>query len=102
MAKPRILHVYKDYFPPIVGGIEMTINLMAEGMRDEFDVRVLVANREGRSEEKIINGVPVFKAACKRRIASAPLAPSMPMLFPIPVKEHWKVNYSGVFLLGIL
>ncbi|GAB4321285.1 MAG: glycosyltransferase [Candidatus Sumerlaeia bacterium] len=75
MPKPRVIHVYKDYYPPVVGGIEKTINLMAEGLQDEFDVRVLVANRRVRTEEEARRGVHVMKVASLGRVASAPLAP---------------------------
>ena len=45
-----VLHIYKDYFPPVIGGIEKHIHQVAEGTRDEYDVRVLVANTRSKTE----------------------------------------------------
>ena len=37
---PRVLHIYKDYYPPVLGGIERHINLLCQRMKDEFEPRV--------------------------------------------------------------
>lgn len=72
--KPRVLHIYKDYYPPIVGGVEKTINRLCHGLRDEFDPSVLVVNDGPETVTEILDGIQVTKAACKRRVASAPLS----------------------------
>lgn len=75
--RPRVLHVYKDYWPPVVGGIEKTINLMAQGTRDEFDVRVLVNNPgSSRTVEETIDGVRVVRVGEWGRLAAAPVSPA--------------------------
>lgn len=75
-----VLHIYKDYYPPVIGGIEKHIHQVAEGTRDEYDVRVLVANTCNKTEVEDVNGITVIKAASLGRIASAPLCPSFPKL----------------------
>ena len=77
---PSVLHIYKDYYPPVIGGVERHINQLAEGTRDSYDVRVLVANTRPRTEIEDINGIPVIKAACLGRFASAPICPTFPRL----------------------
>ena len=74
--RPRILHVYKDYYPPVVGGIERTIHLMAQGTRDEFDVRVLVNSGSRRTWTEELDGVRVTRVAEWGRVASAPISPA--------------------------
>lgn len=73
--RPRIVHVYKDYYPPVIGGVEQSINLMATGLRDRYDVRVLVC--EGRSGPGVgeIEGVTVIRAREWGRVLSAPISP---------------------------
>jgi glycosyltransferase involved in cell wall biosynthesis len=75
-----VLHIYKDYYPPVVGGVEKTINLLCEGMKNDYEVRVLIANTSFKTIEEEVNGVPVIKAKSLGRIASAPLCPSFPRL----------------------
>lgn len=79
-SRPRILHVYKDYWPPIVGGVEKTIHWLAYGCADEYDVEVLVCARGNRGEIERDGPVRIIKAAQWGRFASAPLAPSFPLL----------------------
>ncbi len=75
-ARPRVLHVYKDFYPPVIGGVEMTINMMAEGCRDEYDVSVLVNSGTRRTSEEVINGTRVIRVAEWGRAASAPFSPA--------------------------
>lgn len=77
--RPRVLHVYKDYYPPVLGGIESTINLMARGTRDEFDVSVLVNSGSRQTLEEQIDGVAVSRIGEWRRFASAPISPGFPL-----------------------
>ncbi|MBN1476600.1 glycosyltransferase [Candidatus Sumerlaeota bacterium] len=72
--RPRVLHIYKDYFPPVVGGVEKTIHRLCHGLRDAFDPSVLVVNDGPETVHEVIEGISVTKAACRRRVASAPLS----------------------------
>ena len=69
-----ILHVYKDYYPPVKGGIEYHINLLSNALKDSgHDVRVLVANTRNRYQVARCNGIEVVKAPQWGRFASSPL-----------------------------
>jgi len=70
----KILQVYKDYYPPVKGGIEGHLNVLSRGLKQNgIEVEVLVSNRSGRFEKNCIDGVQVNKAPQIGRFASAPL-----------------------------
>lgn len=78
MPPPRILHVYKDVWPPVEGGIERTVHHMAKLTRGEFDPRVLVAapgRRLSSRRRELPCGAPVLEVASFGRALSTPLAP---------------------------
>ena len=75
-----VLHIYKDYYPPVIGGVEKNIHQVVTGISDIYNVRVLVANTRLRTEIEDIKGIEVIKAASFGRIASAPLCPTFPQL----------------------
>lgn len=75
----RILHIYKDYYPPTCGGIEIAIHRMIESTRDACDdVSVLICSGKRRSEFSEVEGTPVYKAGEWGRFLSAPVSPSFP------------------------
>ena len=78
--KPVVVHVYKDCFPPVVGGIEKHIALLRDrvtGVRS----KVLCCSGGWRTQFAIgPNGEPEVRAGELGRILSAPLAPRMPSL----------------------
>jgi glycosyltransferase involved in cell wall biosynthesis len=75
----KVLHIYKDYYPPVVGGIEKHINLLANGLANRgVGIEVLVSNTGIRLERKNIDGIPVTKAPELGRFASAPLNITFP------------------------
>jgi rhamnosyl/mannosyltransferase len=76
MTRARVLHVYKDYYPPVLGGIECTINLMARGVAEEFDARVLVCAGRCTIGEEVVQGVRVTRVAEWGRFSSAPVSPA--------------------------
>jgi len=79
-ARPlKVLQVYKDYYPPVVGGVEGHINLLANGLRERgIELEVLVSNTRAKLDILNINGIRVFKVPQLGRFASAPLNPSLP------------------------
>ena len=77
---PRVLHIYKDFYPPVRGGIELHLNLVCRGIKDEFETRVLVANTQRGEVREVVDGIDVIKASCWGRFASLPLCPSFPRL----------------------
>jgi len=80
MTKPVILHIYKDYYPPVIGGVERNIHDVCEGLSDYFNFYVLIANNCFKTEEERIGKVNIIKARSLGRIASAPLCPDFPKL----------------------
>ena len=75
----RVLHVYKDYYPPTVGGIETHIHALATGMSRNHDISVLICNTRGSTETHTIEGIHVTKVACFGRLLSNPLSPTFPL-----------------------
>ena len=75
----RVVHVYKDAYPPICGGVEMTIHHLLEGTRDVCgDVRLLIANRKSVTETGELEGIPITKVATWGRPLSNPVCPTFP------------------------
>ncbi len=70
----KVLHVYKDYYPPVKGGIECHLNLLANGLKAEgVDVQVLVSNTSNKFRIDTDNGIKIIKAPQWGRFYSAPL-----------------------------
>lgn len=70
----HVLHIYKDY-PPVVGGIENHLRLLAEGQAQRgLDVTVLVTSPGRSTTVRVQNGVRVIRAARWATISSAPLS----------------------------
>lgn len=80
--KLSVLHIYKDYYPPVVGGIEKIINLMCEGIKDEYETRVLIATRKVclATRKYDCNGVKIYESPSLGRLSSAPICPNFPLL----------------------
>ena len=85
----KILHIYNDYYPPVLGGIEKHINTICEGLtqplhagaglKHKFQIQVLVASRKKKTVLENINGVEILRIAEFGRFQSAPVCPSMPI-----------------------
>ena len=87
----RIVQVYKDYYPPTVGGIEQTVERMARWCLARGDeVTVLTSNPgKRRTTEETVNGVHVIRVAEYARALSTPLCPTMARhLARIPADVH--------------
>ncbi len=76
MNRPRVVHVYKDVYPPVEGGIERTIFNLVRLTQGEFDPAVITASRTGRSSiRRIAGGVEVIEVGSLGRVLSTPIAP---------------------------
>ena len=72
----KILQVYKDYYPPIKGGIENHLNLLCNGLKDRgIETQVVVSNRNNHFEVDTINNISIAKVPQWGRFSSAPLSP---------------------------
>lgn len=77
----RIVHLYKDYFPPTLGGIEQSVGRVAvAGARAGHEVTVLTSNAGTRATvREQVDGVRVIRCAEWARALSTPVCPSMPL-----------------------
>jgi rhamnosyl/mannosyltransferase len=74
----RVMHVYKDVYPPIVGGIEKQIDALRRGMPDVIS-HVLVCARAPRTRIARAQGaLEVRVAELGPRWLSVPVAPTFP------------------------
>lgn len=73
----HICHVYKDYYPPVFGGIEKFISLIAKYQREFVKVSVLVCGGRVRSRVRDIDGIEVIYAGEIIRILRTPLSPQL-------------------------
>lgn len=74
----RVVHLFKDYFPPTPGGIEQHMQLLCTRLARDLDVTVLVPSRSRRRVEERLDGVRVIRVPEFGRYAAAPLCPTMP------------------------
>jgi len=75
----RVVQVYKDYEPPVYGGIEHTVRLLSEGLaaRAGAEVTVLCSSDSPATKVERIGAVQVVRAATFGRIARTPVSPSV-------------------------
>jgi rhamnosyl/mannosyltransferase len=75
----NILHLYKDYYP-VLGGIENTIKILAEGhVRAGHRVTVLACSPAPRTLLETRNGVDIIKAGRITTAASMPISLRQPL-----------------------
>lgn len=76
----RIVHLYKDYFPPTVGGIEQSVGRLAvASARAGAEVTVLTSNPGSRATvRETVDGVRVIRCGEWARVLSTPVCPGMP------------------------
>ncbi len=87
LKSQKIVHVYKDYYPPVAGGIEKNINCLCRHLhREGYHVEVLIANRSRLDETQTLEGIPIIKAGQWGRIMSAPITPRF---------SHWIKKVQG-------
>lgn len=80
----RILHVYKDFDPPIHGGMERHIALMCRYQRQWAEVEVLVCSRSPKTQVMDRDGNRVIEVGEWGRFQSAPMSPT----FPWHMRKH--------------
>lgn len=111
----KILHIYKDY-PPILGGIENHVKLLAEAQAGcGHDVTVLVTNPAGLQTTALPEAeVRVIRAGRLATIASTPLSLALPwqllrqhpdvvhLHYPYPVGEvsQWLLRRGRATVLA--
>ncbi len=73
----KVLQVYKDYYPPVIGGIEKHLNELCHGLAEKgVQSEVLVSNVRPRTEIVYDNSIRITKVPEHGRLQSAPLTAS--------------------------
>lgn len=75
----KIVHVYKDYYPPVVGGVEKHIAQLCNYFKHKHEVEALVCNHGPLTRIENVEGVRVIKVGQVGRLQSAPLPPAFPL-----------------------
>ncbi len=78
-ATVKILHVYKDFDPPVHGGMERHMALMCRFQSQWAEVEALTCSRSWRSRRVLCNDIPVTEVAEFGRFQSAPVSPLFPL-----------------------
>lgn len=77
----KILQIYKDYYPPVKGGIEKHIYYLANGLKQRgIEVEVIVSNQTQKLAIEYNNNIRIVKAPQFGRITSAPINPTFSRL----------------------
>ena len=97
----RVLQVNKLYAPEI-GGVERTVQLIAEGLRERVAGEVLACRVRGRGQEDCVNGIPVHRVGSLGRVLSMPLAPTLPLRLRALSRRLDLVHFHAPFPLGEL
>lgn len=74
----KILHVYKDFDPPVRGGIEGHMAMLCRYQRQWAEVEALTCSRSWRTGVVERDGTRVTEAGEWGRLQNSPLAPSFP------------------------
>lgn len=75
----KVLQIYKDYYPPIVGGIEKHMSLLSQKLSLRgIEVTAIVSNTTNKFEVGSIGNVNIIKVPQWGRMASAPINPTLP------------------------
>ena len=101
----RVVHLFKDYFPPTTGGIEQHMQLLCTGLAKSMDVAVLVPSHSFHKRRETIDGVEVVRVPEYGRWAAVPFCPGMPYdlaaLRPDIVHLHFPNPMGDIaYLLG--
>ncbi len=74
----KVLQVSKLY-PPVIGGVENHLYLLANELKNRIETKVLVANTRLRTEIKKEKNLEIIRIASLGRLFSLPLAFSFPL-----------------------
>lgn len=99
MHKVRILQINKLYYP-VTGGIERVVQQVAEGLKNQTDMKVLVCREKGKKTVEIINGIKVYRAGSFGILFSMPLSPSFIIQLRRLSKDRDVLHFHMPFPLG--
>jgi glycosyltransferase involved in cell wall biosynthesis len=75
----KVVHIFKDCYPPVTGGIEQHMNLLCRKLAQTVDVTILAPSRSRRRVEERLEGVRIIRVPEFGRYASVPLCPTAPL-----------------------
>lgn len=97
----KVLQLGKQYYPH-VGGIEITMQQIAEGIQGEVDSYVLAAQGRGAAYSKVVGGVPIYYAKSWGIISSLPLSWDLIRYLCVHASEYDVIHLHMPFPLGDL
>ncbi|MBQ6751043.1 MAG: glycosyltransferase [Bacteroidaceae bacterium] len=68
MKKRKVLQI-SNYYTPHIGGIEQTCQYLSEGIKDEYDIRVICFSEDKETKHQKTNGIEVTKPGVLLNIA---------------------------------
>jgi len=74
-----VVHIFKDFYPPTVGGIEQHMHVLCRRLATTVRTVVLVPSRSRKTIEEDVDGIRVIRVPEFGRYASAPLCPTLPI-----------------------
>ena len=74
--RPKVLHVGK-FYPPYHGGMETHLHALCRLLRDRVDLEVVVSNTQNRTQNDVIDGVPVTRLATIAQLGSTAVSPKL-------------------------
>lgn len=74
----HICHIYKDFFPPTIGGIEKFICLVTKYQKQDAQITVLVCSKQFSTCRENIDGIQIIRVSELGRILSTPISPLFP------------------------
>lgn len=101
MKKIKVLQINKLYFPDI-GGIERTVQHIAENLKDDTEMSVLVCQPKGKGKKELINGVPVHRCRSLGILFSMPVSFSFLLELRKEARGKDILQFHAPFPLGDL
>jgi rhamnosyl/mannosyltransferase len=97
----KVLQVNKLYHPH-TGGIEKVVQQLAEGLKDQLEIEVLVCQQKGKTKVENINGVKVTRAGSLGVLFSVPISFSFIWQLRKLSREMDIIHFHMPFPLGDL
>jgi rhamnosyl/mannosyltransferase len=74
----KVVHIFKDCYPPTTGGIEQHMSLLCRRLAQSVDVAILAPSRSRARIDERLAGVRIVRMPEFGRFASVPLCPTAP------------------------
>ncbi len=101
MKKIKVLQINKLYYPDI-GGIERTVQHIAEGLKEKVEMSVLVCQSQGHGVSEEVNGVSVQRCGSFGTLFSMPISLSFLWQLRKKSKKQDILQFHSPFPLGDL